>query len=285
VRPEAEPADEVEADQVLPAFNVEEFKNRVHVEGVDDGDEDPEDFVDAVVALLAGSRAVFLDQTDGARSYAIDLRESSHVLYDEEAFLVRESNTDIEEGEFLLLRTQGGGDLIPVVAAKILGAKAEECDAVQQKWKGMLKWYVERSGRELTATKLSALGATAARPVNIGNWVRTRNIRPGADTDFQAVLKLIGLESEIPRFFEIALVILNARKRAGTHIRKLLLAEVKNSNLSELREKGVMTFQLSGLGAGGSMTAFRVEKILPQIHHVPYAKVSRPLPVSDDLWL
>jgi len=222
--------------------------------------------VEAKLFLLEGGEAVCLEATEGAQALIIDLHG------EEEEEVRRVSVREIEPGMFILLRTQGGGDYVVSVADAIMGDRAEWAREYQQRWKSKLREIAQAQGMSSTARDLKDQGAVLATAVNIKNWMGERSIRPHNDSDFSAILKLIGLASEQSEQIKAAQLILQAHRKAGFRIRRMLLKEVMSSDLGELDKTGTAEFELPD-GVGGSITAFRVIDLAPDRHHVPHHRL------------
>ncbi|MEQ8974166.1 MAG: hypothetical protein RIE73_27695 [Coleofasciculus sp. C1-SOL-03] len=227
--------------------------------------------IEAKLFLLEGSTsAVFLDRE--AKTFVIDLQEevSSRVQ--------RISVADIEADMFILLRTSGGGDYIVPVANRILknsGKDVEKIRNLQQEWKGRLKLAVKRQGLHSVSQNLVKQGSKIAKnELNIRNWTSELSIKPRKEKDFEAILNFVGLGDRCNEFYEAAYWLDTSHRSAGKHIRKLLLQEVCNADLTQLEQLGSMEFELEQAD-GGSMTAFRVVDIAPEIHNISISKIAQ----------
>src|SRR5207253_2510301 len=106
--------------------------------------EDPgSDPVRAWLFALASGDGVYLEAGEGSRAYVVEL--------DEDVSIRQELTSQIEVGDFIVLRTEGEGDYIRPIADSILGKNAKTLRDMQGDWK-----------REL-ADKLKALGAPGLR--------------------------------------------------------------------------------------------------------------------------
>jgi hypothetical protein len=233
-----------------------------------------EEYVEAHLFLLEGETAVFIDAN--TQQHIIDLQA------DGEHQVKKIPVTNIEPDMFIILRTSGGGDYIIPLANWFLGEKAQHFRELQELWKIRLKHQVRMSGLNGVSWKLNNLGSKlATKKHNIRNWMSYRNIRPENDKDFNAILKLVGLADRLNEFHEAAHSIENAHIKAGHHIRKLLLEEVRKSNLKQLEQQGKINFQLSE-AYSGSMTAFRVVEINTETTRIPYSKIAHPFQLDSE---
>lgn len=302
-----------ESDSFLPILDTESLRNRLSKAGAVDEHEEGDDIVEAQIVILAQKKAVLVEHSDTASSFVLNLsgrnldtddsgqmvdeeeEEEEEILIDEDdeswqatdqdiKLLGRTPNTELEEGMFLLLRTKGGGDYIVPIADKILGGKKDDCRRMQKNWKSMFKLILERYGPEYTKKELKKMGGTDITETTLRNWIRERNIRPGRCENFEAVMHLLGLNAEIDKYRKNTEIILYAHRRAGGFIRKMLLEQIKKTDLKKLAIDGAMVFNLAGIDTMASMTAYRIEKILSDICQVPFHRLGHPVDIEDDLW-
>lgn len=237
----------------------------------------------AQLFLLEGDIAVFLEASDSAKALVIDLEEESSK--DDGASGGRFSRMpiqDIEPGMFVLLRTSGGGDYLLPVADKLLGAEAERARERQRHWKSLLQGITAKEGLLATSIRLLDLGAVRAEENNLRNWLSARNIRPHDKADFDAIMKLTGLESLIPEYWKNTAAIHRAHQRAGFHIRRLLLKQAKNIDFEELTKVGRVDIELPDADAG-SLSVFRVLAISEREYVVQASQLGVPFH-SGGLW-
>lgn len=279
----------------LPTIDTERLKSRLNKAEDSYVDDEGDDIIEAKIALLAQNKATYIEHGDSTSSLVINLSSTDHdtdegededisTEYHDQQLLLRIPNLELEEGMFLLLRTAGGGDYIVPVADVILGERKENCRSMQTKWKDLFKEFLRQKGTGLAMKKIKELGGKEVTETTLRNWVRQRNIRPGNIENFRALLCLIGLEDQLSSYFQNAEIILQAHRKAGNVIRKLLLEQIKKSDLKKLKTDGVMVFNLPGLETLASITAYQIERILPDIHHVPYYRIGHPVDIGDDLW-
>jgi hypothetical protein len=285
----------------LPTIDTEKLKVRLN-KSEDSGTEDEGgDIIEAKIALLAQNKASYVEYSDSASSLVIDLTERDHdksedddegedndedilTEYQDQHLLLRIPNSELEEGMFLLLRTAGGGDYIVPVADVILGDKKETCRNMQKEWKDLFNIFLKEKGTNLAMKKIKDFGGKEVTEATLRNWARLRNIRPGNIDNFRAILCLVGLEDLLTSYFKNTEIILQAHRKAGNVIRKLLLEQIKKSDLKKLKTEGSTVFNLPSLETLASITAYRIERILPDVHHVPYYRLGHPVDLGDDLW-
>ncbi|MBE0427388.1 MAG: hypothetical protein IBX72_12200 [Nitrospirae bacterium] len=231
--------------------------------------------VEARLFLLEGEKAVFLDAEDNSSFLIIDLDEEDQYR------VKRRPINNITANMFVLLRTGGGGDYILNIADQIMGKEAEGARMIQKLWKTRLRGEVESTSLLEVSLKLIDLGSTKANEVNVRNWMSYRSIRTSDYHDFAAIMQLVGLADRSKECWEVMGMIDTAHRKAGHHIRKLLLRKVIESDLDELQRIGKMDFELS---EGGSLTAFRVNDVYSELTKVSLSLIAHPFDIKDALW-
>ncbi|MCL6477513.1 MAG: hypothetical protein K6T65_03780 [Peptococcaceae bacterium] len=269
----------IDCDEMLPVINWDEISSGISIKHFQDGTGAGYETVEAKLFLLEGLAAVFLDEN--AKVLVIDLDEDEGDDDKEEAKVKRIPATAVQEGMYLLLRTSGGGEYIVPVADQILGVHARKARECQKHWKMLLREQVNSKGTQTVANLLKFLGSVKSNETNVRNWMGERNIKPADYNDFEAIMKLIKMEKDAPEYWKLAEAIDEAHRKAGFHIRKLLLKQVLSADLNVLEKTGRMDFVLEEED-GGSLTAFRVTGISPESYTVPLAKVGHPFEREDD---
>lgn len=248
---------------------------------------DADEEVEARMVILAGGHAVLLPWTDDATSFCADFGDGRTAAdpEDEGGGIVRKQpNLGFEPGDFILLRTGAGGDILPQEADAIMGTAASGYRARQHEWKHALRALDLRLGPSTLCERLRTAGASHASIANMRNWIRERTIRPDADEDLRAILQVVGLAARTDEFFHAAGVINSAHRSAGFRIRRLLLAKVRGADLRGLRLTGMMEFRLDGLSAEASITAYRIEAVLPEVVMARSHEVNDVFPLEDNPW-
>lgn len=195
--------------------------------------------------------------------------------------LQRVPAADLQVGTFLLLRTEGGGDLVKPVADRLLGAEAPMLRDSLRAWKRKLQFLVSSEGCTQVVSSLRRLGSPRASEANVRNWMSSQHIRPQDYKDFLALMRLIGMEAEAHDYWGKAQLVVKAHRMAGFRIRRMLLAQVSSANVEALKEHGVMQFNLSQ-GQGGSIAAFRIEGISPRLYEVPEHRLDTPFKANEE---
>jgi len=269
----------IDCDEILPTINWDEISSIISIKHFNDGTSTEHEMIEAKLFLLEGNAAVFFDEN--AKILVIDLDEDEGDDEKEEARVKRIPAKSVQEGMYILLRTSGGGEYIIPVADQILSENAHRAREAQRYWKTLLKKMVYTLGIQEIVNSLKSLGSVKANETNVRNWMGERNIKPADYNDFEAIMQLIKMEKDAPEYWKLAEVIDEAHRKAGFHIRKLLLKQVLSADLGVLEKTGRMNFELEEED-GGSLTAFRVTGISPAGYTVPLAKVGHPFEREDD---
>lgn len=236
---------------------------------------DDVDTTKACLFLLEGQVGVFLDTS--SKVIVIDLEDN------EESQVKKILVTDIQQDMFLVLRTSDGGDYIIPVANRILGQQAPHLRELQQYWKSLLKNQVRYSSLHSVGRNLVKLGSeTAKNEQNIRNWMSDRTIRPKDDKDFDVILRFVGLGDKLREFHEAANKIDRAHRKAGKHIRQLLLQQVRNYDLQQLEQHSIINFELAEAD-GVSITAFRVLDTSTETILIPSSKIAQPFTIDAEV--
>lgn len=225
----------------------------------------PDSWVESVPARLchlSGGRAVLVAADDSATSLRIDTSESGR------AAVKRVAADELEPGQYLLLRTSGGGDFIAPLADRILGALAPQRRSEQAEWKTRLvSTAIQRFGpasrRDLAqqvCARLRAGGRPQTQPGNVYYWMSSKCIRPRSEEDFAAILSFAGMGARARELWAAMGEINRAHIRAGHLIRRMLLQRISESSLEPLARDGEMVFDL-GEHDGGTLSAFQITGI------------------------
>lgn len=205
--------------------------------------------VEARLFWLEGRRGVFLEET--TQSLIIDLDEESRVR--------KLPVSEITPGIFILLREGRGGDLIIPIANNFLGKKAQKFREFQKNWKRNIRQQVKQKGMPEVINQLKDLGSVIANEVNLRNWMSEDSIETRNPKDFSALIRLSGIDENLDICFSITKQIAQAHKKAGRYLRKLLLEQVAEADLTELEKHGKMRFELTS--GGGRFIATRVVQV------------------------
>lgn len=274
------PSNSLDPQDFLPSIDWDGVLRMVSARSVRDSDDTGEDeeYVSARLFQLEGEIVVALDASEGARATVLTSTQ-------EEADPVKRMPiTDIEPGMFLLVRNEGGGEYIVLVADRFLREHAARAREVQRYWKDQLRRKVRVDGLRQVVNDLKNYGSRRANYVNLRNWMSHRTIKTEDSRDFRAIMKLIGLADKFDGYWKTMALIDRAHKKAGQFIRKQLLAEVRNADLRDLEKLGRMNFELPGV-EGGNLTTIRIQSVHPQTIEIEVARLGHPFEMDGNPWL
>ena len=241
-------------------------------------DEDIEsEEADAILLSLEGGTGVFIDASEEGKIRTIDLEadEGFDITGRKRSRLKRIPVSHIEPGIFVLLRTGGGGDYLVPVADRFLGEHTQTARGCQANWKALLRERVRAKGPLETSIELLDLGSIRADENNVRTWTSSRNIGPQDIRDFEAIMRLIGLEEYTAEYWANTEAIRSAHMKAGFYISRLLLKIVDGADLTALERTGRMEFELTGTDAG-SLAAFRVLAVSKQKFTIAASRIGEP---------
>ena len=265
--------DTVEAEELAPSVDWTAIADRVHQTMVDQGE-----LVAARMLLLAEGWAVAVSADDGATVRVVE----PDLVGDQR--IEKIGAAVVEEGDYILLRSHGGGELIVALADQNLGAKlAHRLRVSQRAWKDALRTEVGRSTSAEVARRLRQLGSTKANCLNLRNWQSQRSLRTKDRADFFAIMALIGMGDRADTLWNEMGVLTRAHQQAGVQITSLLREAVVEADLSTLVSTGIMEFQLAGQDVG-NLTVCRVDAVGPSLIEVNENALGRRVPAGD-LWL
>lgn len=229
---------------------------------------DTADLVEARMYLLAAGCAAFLAASEESRVPTLepDAPEDGRLVYIQAP--------EIGPGSIVLLRSEGGGDLIVAVADGILGPAAGPLRAMQEAWKSRLRALVAERGAASVVAELKRHGSIRANRSNLANWCSPRSLRTDDEQDFLAIMRAIELEGQAAQYWKAMAKLESAHRRAGHEIREQLEMQARTADLTALEEEGRADFSLPQ--GGGALTAFRVEEVSPEIVAVPYQHLGDP---------
>lgn len=267
--PEKLPSNKLAPEEVLPPkINLNQLAKQYS------SSSEKSEIIEAYLFSLEGDNAVFLDKD--SKAFIIDLAE------EDESLVARKPVTEIEQDMFILLRTKGGGDYIKDTADKILHQSGENYHTLrklQQEWKLSLKNMIKRTNLYSVCVRLGKEGCKlAGSEINIRNCLSANYIKPNNENDFRIILRVIGLGDRFDEFYNAATLISKAHKKAGHHLGKLMRDNIKNYDLTQLEQYGIMELTLDEEDSG-SLTAFRVLDISKDTISVPFSQHSKPFEI------
>ena len=210
-----------------------------------------EELVPARAFAVAGNQAILLTCEGDETCRVVRVQGERAVL---RRVLVR----DVTEGDYLVVRTDGGRrDVISEIADEILGARAGYLRRLQLTWTTGLREYIQHHGRDRSRAELVRLGCKAH---SMDEWARGSAIRPQSDSDFRAVLQLCGIEGRaVEPYFEGMMAIRSAHIRAGHSVSKALEGRIAEVDVCALAATGWMELRLEANDVR-PMGLFRIEE-------------------------
>lgn len=213
--------------------------------------EDSEEKVAAVPVILGGGKGIYLEEGAIVYSPSVEVIEEQRVCLSLEKRMI----ADLEPGMLVLLTTEGGGEMIPVVADAILKHQASRIRNLQKLWKSKLIEQVESHGLAEVAELLQTSTA------NIKNWCHPRNIAPeNLEEHLRPLLDLSGLKTRYEEIVQSITRLRSAHQSAGMKLQALLL---KSLGGLDLRAAFLHGYQDIRDPAGGPIkTVYLVQNIL-----------------------
>lgn len=266
----------INPSELIPYIDWDHVKKNLEVKQdmVHNPNAEETEYVDAKLFLLEGGAAVALDCDPSSKTTVVDPEQR------EGSPLKRMLVSDLKPGMFILVRTQGSREYVAIVADAIMGSKAMTARNEQKHWKLLLKNSVQKSTISAVVYELRGLGSIIANEINVRNWMSYRTIKPQNRSDFDAIMRLIGIEQNAESYWLTMCMIDSAHLRAGQRIARLLLSEVRKSDISLLLRTGRMDFTLAAVGAG-KLSAIRVQGINAELVSVPVYRLDRLLEEGD----
>lgn len=258
----------IDPEAILPSLNWQHIVQTARAFAENGLDE-----VDARLFVLDGGNAVFLEADEEATARVINPRSDEQPVR-------RVPVTELTAGTYVLLRTSGGGDYVRPLADRFLGSQAKKARDLQQSWKMRLRQKVRDESALEVAIRLLDLGSRIANETNVRNWMSERSIKTAAYEDFVAIMQLIGEAPRAKECWDTMTIIDRAHRKAGFSISKLLLKQVKAANLQEIAQRGRLDFTLPDV-EGGSITAFRIDQIAPDIYRIPVTRLGHIIQTNN----
>lgn len=220
-----------------------------------------QDIVEARLVVLEGDFGVFMELED-----TVFVVNPSHM---EDDRIDRIPLSNLNEGDYLVLRAEGGGDYVVKVADEIMGNRASVLRQRQEHWKSTLRKLVQQKGIDEVAKSLRYLGAQYADPINVRNWIGKRSLGPRIDKDFCAVLECVGLNHSIDEYRKSLGDLRKAHRKAGHKIRRQLIDQIGRSDMQALEHNGFMQVTLPNEDGGG-FNIYRILNLPMKTAIVPY---------------
>tara|TARA_X000000950_G_scaffold75161_1_gene93869 strand:- start:10519 stop:12132 length:1614 start_codon:yes stop_codon:yes gene_type:complete len=229
--------------------------------------ETSEEQLNTRLANLAGGYIVFLRNHEGIDTTQDVLNFETNISFNPKEV------SDIQPGDYILLRTGADRDLTFEEANELMGKNAQKNRDLQKSWKNKLKEHITDNYSDNTI-QISSLRAEAEnkfmaslndKGINLNRsklrgWLREEAIKPRDDNEFKIVLEeIFGKDKNFQKYI-IAMSEINRKHiSAGSIVRKKILNLIQGSDLSLLEQNGYQEFKLQDTNA--SISVYRVLKI------------------------
>lgn len=247
-------------NEIFPRYSLSELRDRIPT---DYGDEDFDNNETAVVNFVefADSNGVFLNRYSLTNPEKPTKHLTIKLLASANSIVESQYLDDIEPGDFLLLRTEGGGvDFITPIADHKMGPLAAKCRETQKYWKRILKETIESKGIDKVVKDLEELDCNSANVANIRNWVNPNTIMMRSESDFEILISFLNLSEKFDEILKFSRVIRNTHRAVGIDVRKELKSQINKISLEELSSSSVREFTLDE-SESGSFTAFQINHV------------------------
>lgn len=236
---------------------------------------------DARLFILEGRNVTFLSNSPEHKITSVDI--DGLLAHTDSGGINKIEINDLRIGDFIVLRTQGAGDLVVDIANKLLGPRHVAARANQFRWKTSLSTEVMQSGLLTTSIQLIELGSLRANEQNVRNWISEDSIRPDLDEDFLAILRLVGMENMWEDMVNDARAIDSAHRSAGHRIRRALLDKAAGLDVDMLVRTGRVDIELGEQDAG-TLTIIRVVGRTEKITSVPSHLIQKVISIDDSFY-
>ena len=103
-----------------------------------------------------------------------------------------------------------------------------------------------------------------------------RNIGTRRESDFRALMRLLGLEARFEDYWRAVRTLRAAHRRAGMQIRRALIGRIGSIDVDDLWTHGRVDIELPD-SEGGKLTAFRIDGIAPDTSWIPATQIGEVL--------
>ena len=266
----------LEDEFVVPSLDWRVFMRSLKEDDTTGDEDGAVQLVEARPILLSGGFVVLIGGHEGAKASVVQFVGG---VADVQIVRVR----DIETGTFLLVRTEGGGDLVLELSKRFLGEQADEIETAQLTWKVALLEEIRVRGLSLTSDWLNRKGVSSANEGTLRYWVSADSIQPASESDYHGLMDALGLGQDAAATWAMGRVLRAARLKAAHAIRRQLIAAVASTRESDF-SSGRMDFTM-GEASGGTLAAWRVVEVAPTTTLVNANRIGIPESVEEQLWL
>lgn len=268
------PEQPLEANFVVPNLDWRIFIKSVVEPAEDDSSGEGTPLVEARPILLSGGFVVLMGGHEGAKASTVQFNGGVAEVHAQRV-------GGLEPGTYLLVRTEGGGDLVLELSWRLLGKQRDEIETAQLTWKVALLEEIRLRGVSQAAEWLNQEGVASANEATLRYWVSADSIQPGSEADFHRLMQVLGLGQHATSTWAMGRAIRAARLKAAWRIRRRLLKEVARTSESDFAA-GRLEFSL---GEGGTLAAWRVIEVAPETTLVNPSRIGLPESVEEQLWL
>jgi hypothetical protein len=241
-------------------------------------DEEARDAVPARLYALQGYVGVWLACEEDETVLGLHLDPDEPGKHRVERLKVQE----LEPGDYVLLRTEGAGDLLDTLAGQLLGSEGTRARQIHQEWKKVVRQQVFRCVTyEKAVRRLRDFGAVKASVGNLRHWEKDDNLRPQRDEDFHALVAFCGMEARTEEITQAAERLRFAQQSAGHRISQMIRTAIAVTDLTPLEREGRQVFTLPITVGGGTFTAFSVVAISEQEAWITPSRLNRPISLEE----
>jgi len=213
--------------------------------------EDFQEKVRVLPVILGGGKGIYFEEDAVVYSPTVEVAKDQRVCLS----LDRKEVGELEPNMLVLLTTEGGGEMIPIVADTLLKHHASRIRELEHLWKQRLIAQVKSYGLPRVA---ELLGTSSA---NIRNWCNPRNIAPERlEEHLRPILQLVGLSERYDEIVHAVAKLRWAHQSAGMKLQAHLLNGLKGWDLREAYLSGFQDIQ--DKTGGPVKTVYLVREIL-----------------------
>ena len=257
----------------LPLINLEDLRPSVNVTMLARREQvgNNHDLVSAKLIVLEDDQGVFLEEDSTVFLVNPELPAAKRVS--------RCEVTRLSAGDFVVLRTEGGGDYVAEVADRILRDNAKTFRERQLVWKTELKKTVAIKGMDAVKAALVRAGVLSASRTNIRNWSSTKNLGMQSLKDFEVVLDFLGLGKDTALYIEALRALRKAHRSAGHQIRQQLIDRITSLDPEMLEQQGHLDIELED-AEGGRLSIYRVINLPEGAADIPEGRLGDLVPLT-----
>ena len=185
--------------------------------------------------------------------------------------------TEVESGDYIVLRSKRDRDLIADIADQELGVMAPKLRSAQNQWKLLLRNAVRCRGLESVASELGQRGLGAlATPSNVRRWMSDSFIRNQKYEHWMATMNYLGIGSyDATRLWTEMGKINDAHRQAGHIISGAIKSNLEAISLTNIRDSTPLP-AMPELGEE-RLTMYLVQDRLGLIQDVRFTDMNRVL--------